>query len=53
MVDQAHIVAVIVTVLPAARLVPSDVDTFRRSLDSSEWNVPEVPSVQDVLMVFG
>ena len=24
-----------------------------RSLDSSEWNVPELPSAQDALIVFG
>ena len=29
------------------------VKTFRRSFDSSEWNVPEVPSAQEALIVFG
>src|SRR5262245_29988074 len=42
-----------VTVLPAASAVPSVVATLSRSLDSSEWNVPEVPSAQDPLMVLG
>jgi hypothetical protein len=29
------------------------VETTMRSLDSSEWNVPEVPSAPALLMVFG
>lgn len=27
--------------------------TTRRSFDSSEWKVPDVPSEQELLMVFG
>src|SRR5688500_16583156 len=41
------------TVLPAAKLVPSVVETLTRSLDSSEWNTPDVPSAQESLMVLG
>ena len=29
------------------------VETLSRSFDSSEWNVPEVPSAQELLMVLG
>src|SRR4030095_12317618 len=39
--------------VPAAKLVPSTVETLRRSFDSSEWNVPDVPSAHDWLMLFG
>src|SRR5688572_9071083 len=42
-----------VTVLPGAKLVPSVVDTLMRSLDSSEWKTPDVPSAQESLMVLG
>ena len=42
-----------VTVLPAAKLVPSVVKTRTRSFDSSEWNAPDVPSAQASLMVLG
>src|SRR5688572_11196746 len=41
------------TVLPAAKSVPSTVETLMRSFDSSEWNVPEVPSAHESLIVFG
>ena len=41
------------TVLPAARSVPSSVETLRRSFDSSKWKTPEAPSVHEVLIVFG
>src|SRR5688572_18853374 len=41
------------TVLPGAKFVPSTVDTFRRSLDSSEWNAPDAPSAQESLIVLG
>ena len=40
-------------VLPAAKFVPSTVETLMRSFDSSEWNVPEVPSAHESLIVFG
>jgi len=49
----AHTVALTFTVLPAAKALPSVVATTMRSSDSSEWNVPEVPSAQELLMVFG
>src|SRR5688500_12728253 len=42
-----------VTVLPGAKLVPSVVDTLMRSLDSSEWKTPDVPSAQESLIVLG
>src|SRR5438477_6989575 len=42
-----------VTVLPGAKLPPSVVATLRRSFDSSEWNVPDVPSAQELLIVLG
>jgi hypothetical protein len=41
------------TVLPAANDVPSTVDTLRRSVDSSEWKVPDVPSAHELLIVLG
>ena len=50
---QAQTVALTFTVLPAAKALPSVVATMRRSFDSSEWNVPEVPSAQELLMVLG
>jgi hypothetical protein len=34
-------------------LVPSSVSTISASFDSSEWNVPEVPSAQESLIVLG
>ena len=34
-------------------VVPSVEAMTRRSIDSSEWNVPLVPSAQVLLMVFG
>src|SRR6188472_3857066 len=42
-----------VIVLPGAKLLPSVVETLRRSLDSSEWNAPDVPSAQESLIVLG
>ena len=50
---QAQTVALTFTVLPAAKALPSVVETTMRSLDSSEWNVPEMPSAQEVLIVLG
>ncbi len=41
------------TVLPGAIGVPSVVAMERRSIDSSEWYVPEVPSAHELLIVFG
>src|SRR5262245_10467282 len=52
-VVQAQTVASIRSVLPAAKLLPSVVDTLIRSLDSSEWNVPDVPSAQESAIVLG
>ena len=52
-VVQAQTVASMVTVLPGAKLLPSVVNTLMRSLDSSEWNVPDVPSAQESLIVLG
>src|SRR6185295_14437442 len=52
-VVQAQTVASIRTVLPAAKLVPSVALTLSRSFDSSEWNVPAVPSAQESAMVLG
>jgi len=49
----AQTVAVTVAVLPGARFVPSVVAIIKRSLDSSEWNVPDVPSAHELLIVFG
>ena len=49
----AHTVALTFTVLPAASELPSVVEMTRRSFDSSEWNVPDVPSAQELLIVFG
>ena len=46
-------VAVTFTDFPAAIVLPSVVATIRRSFDSSEWNVPDVPSAQELLMVLG
>src|SRR4030095_1861877 len=52
-VVQAHTVASIRTVLAAAQAAPSTGETRMRSFDSSEWNVPEVPSAHESLIVFG
>src|SRR4030095_10738602 len=52
-VVQAQTVASMRACLPAAKLVPSAVETLRRSFDSSEWNVPDVPSAHESLIVFG
>ncbi len=41
------------TVLPAAKSVPSSVETLMRSFDSSKWNTPEVPSAHVLLIVLG
>ena len=49
----AQTVALTFMVLPGARVLPSVVWMTRRSLDSSEWNVPDVPSAQELLMVLG
>jgi hypothetical protein len=49
----AQTVALTFTVFPAASVLPSVVAIERRSLDSSEWKVPEVPSAQLLLMVLG
>jgi len=49
----AHTVVLTFMVLPGARVLPSVVWITRRSLDSSEWKVPDVPSAQELLMVFG
>jgi len=46
-------VALTVTVWPAASGLPFVVATTIRSLDSSEWKTPEVPSAQVPPMVFG
>ena len=40
-------------VFPGTKFVPSVVATRMRSLDSSEWKVPLVPSAQELLMVLG
>jgi len=48
----AHTVADTVAVCPCVRLPLDDVTTMR-SFDSSEWNVPAVPSEQELLIVFG
>ena len=45
-------VAVTVAVVPCVRLPLEEVTTMR-SLDSSEWNVPELPSAQELPMVLG
>ena len=50
---QAQTVASTLTALPAAKSVPSRVETLRRSFDSSEWKVPEVPSAQEPPIVLG
>src|SRR5204863_10087367 len=53
-VVQAQTVASIRTCLPAAKAVPSTLVTLRRSLLSSLWKVPAVPSAQAGLpMVLG
>jgi hypothetical protein len=52
-VVHAHTVALMRTVLPGARSVPSVVSTLIRSFDSSKWKLPEVPSAQESLMVLG
>src|SRR4029079_17776366 len=52
-VVQAQTVASTRTCLPGAKSLPSTVDTLMRSLLSSEWHVPEVPSAQELAMVFG
>lgn len=49
----AQTVAVTFTVLPGAIALPSVVATTRRSFDSSEWKVPDVPSAHELLMLFG
>ena len=49
----AQTVALTLTVLPGANALPSVVVTTRRSFDSSEWKVAEVPSAQALLMLFG
>ena len=41
------------TVLPAAKSVPSSVETLTRSFDSSKWKTPEVPSAHELLIVLG
>src|SRR3954462_7112246 len=41
------------TVLPAAKALPSVGETLMRSSDSSEWNVPLVPSAQELLTGLG
>src|SRR5256885_9393346 len=45
-------VAVTVAEVPCVRL-PVTLAILRRSFDSSEWNVPELPSAQVLLMVLG
>lgn len=49
----AQIVAVTLAVLPAVRGPPSVDAITMPSLDSSEWNVPELPSAHELLIVFG
>ena len=49
---QAQIVAVTVAVVPWVRLPLLELTTMR-SLDSSEWNVPVLPSAHELLMVLG
>ena len=49
----AQTVALTFTVLPAASVLPSVVAITMRSFDSSEWKVPDVPSAQELLIVFG
>ena len=48
----AQIVALTVAVTPWVRF-PLELVTIIRSFDSSEWKVPEFPSVQELLMVLG
>ena len=50
---QAQTVASMRTVLPGAKSLPSRVETLMRSLDSSTWKAPEVPSAQESAMVLG
>ena len=52
-VPKAHTVAVIFALLPAVSGLPSAEAISKRSFDSSLWNVPEVPSAQELLIVFG
>src|SRR5262249_56548184 len=52
-VVQAQTLAVIRTVLPGAKSVPSVVATISRSFDSSTWKVPDPPSAHEPLIVFG
>ena len=33
--------------------MPSSVETLRLSFDSSEWNVPDVPSAHELAIVLG
>src|SRR5258708_1632254 len=49
---QAQIVALTVADVPWVRF-PLTLEMSRRSLDSSEWKVPELPSAQELLMVLG
>ena len=49
----AQTVAVIFAVLPWVNAVPSVEAITRQSFDSSEWKVPELPSVHELLIVFG
>ena len=51
-VVQAQTVALTVTVVPWVSR-PLELETTMRSFDSSEWKVPELPSAQELLMVFG
>ena len=46
-------VMVMVADLPWVSVVPSVEAMTKRSIDSSEWNVPRVPSAHALLMVFG
>ena len=50
---QAQIVALTVAVLPCVSEPPFVLVTTMRSFDSSEWNTPELPSAQLLLMVLG
>ena len=50
---QAHTVAETFTVLPCVIEPPFVLATTMRSFDSSEWNVPELPSAHELLMVLG
>src|SRR5438128_3818779 len=52
-VVHAHTVASTRTVLPTARLLLSSVETLMRSLLSSEWKVPAVPSAHEPLIALG